>query len=205
MTEPTKKAVEPPPHEATIDLLVRFRGGDTRALDDLLRRNLAPLRRWASGRLPRGARDRGDTQDIVQETVLASLPHLANLEYRGEGAVQAYLRGALMNRIRNEYRRVSTRPLAETVDTAIEHRGPSPLEHAIGRDGVEDYEQALAALDEPDRQLVILRLELGLGFAEIAAATDRPSSDAARMATSRAIFRLAQGMRHGKDQPRAGE
>ena len=113
--------VETTPPEATIDLLVRYRGGDARALELLLARNLAPLRRWATGRLPRGARDRGDTEDLVQETILKSLPHLEKIEYRGEGAVQAYLRGALMKRIRNEYRRVASRPPAETVDTAIEH------------------------------------------------------------------------------------
>jgi DNA-directed RNA polymerase specialized sigma24 family protein len=136
----------------------------------------------------------------VQETVLKSLPHLEKIEYRGEGAVQAYLRGALLNRIRNEYRRVVSRPRPKTVDTAIEQVGPSPLDDAIGRDAAEDYETALAGLDEADRALVILRLELGYGFAEIAAATGRTSPDAARMATSRAILRLAQGMRHGQDR-----
>ena len=201
--EPRDRPVaEPSPsREATIDLLDRYRSGDPRALDILLTRNLAPLRRWAAGRMPRGARDRADTEDLVQETILKALPHLERIEYRGEGAVQAYLRGALMNRMRNEYRRAAARPRAKTVDTAIEHRGPSPLEEVIGRDAADDYERAMAALEEGDRELVILRLELGYAFAEIAAATGRPSPDAARMATSRAILRLAQRMRHGQEHP----
>jgi len=194
-----------PPREATIDLLDRYRGGDAEALDLLLARNLAPLLGWAAGRMPRGARDRGDTEDLVQETVLKALPHLETFEYRGEGAVQAYLRGALMNRIRNEYRRVALRPRPVTVDTAIEHRGRSPLEEAIGRDATEDYEQGLATLAEADRELVILRLELDYSFAEIAAATGRPSPDAARMATSRAVLRLAQAMRHGQGRASGGD
>lgn len=193
-TPPIEPSEEPV--ELTIDLLDRYRRGDAQALERLLLRNLAPLRRWASGRLPRKARDRGDTEDIVQETILKALPHLEKIDYRGEGAIQAYLRGALLNRIKNEYRRVKSRPEATSVDTGIEHHGTTPLEDAIGQDAAEDFERALATLTEPEREVVILRLELGYGFAEIAAATGRPSADAARMATSRAILRLAEAMRH---------
>ena len=38
------------------------------------------------------------------------------------------------------------------------------------------------------------RLELGLTYAEVAAATEKPSSDAARMAVTRAIERLIEEM-----------
>lgn len=182
--------------EPTIDLLHRVQGGDQHALDRLLRKNLAPLRRWASGRLPKGARDLRDTEDLVQDTIMHALPRLADFDYRGEGAVQAYLRGALMNRIRNEFKRAGRRPLLETADSRLGGNGPTPLDTAIGRDAAEDYENALASLDEMDRELIILRLELGYGYREIADATGKPSADAARMAAGRAILRLARRMRH---------
>jgi len=188
----------PPEDERTIDLLHRLQDGDAHALDRLLRKNLAPLQRWASGRLPRGARDLRDTEDLVQETILHALPRLADFEYRGEGAVQAYLRSALLNRIRNEFKRAGRRPLLETADSRLGGEGPTPLDAAIGRDAVEDYENALSSLDELDRQLVILRLELHYEYQAIADATGKPSADAARMATGRAILRLASRMRHSE-------
>lgn len=180
---------------STIDLLHRYHAGDGNALEELLARNLAPLRRWATGRLPAKARDLRDTEDLVQETILQALPHIAEIEYRGEGAVQAYLRQAIMNRIRNEYRRAGRKPDQGEVHSRLADHGLSPLDVVVGKDVSEDYEAALASLGEDDRILVILRLELEFGYQAIAEATGRPSPDAARMATSRAIVRLAQAMR----------
>ena len=47
------------------------------------------------------------------------------------------------------------------------------------------------------REAVIARVEMGLGYAEIARHLDKPSADAARMAVSRALVRLAREMGHG--------
>jgi RNA polymerase sigma-70 factor (ECF subfamily) len=41
---------------------------------------------------------------------------------------------------------------------------------------------------------VLARIEMGLTYEEVAAATGRPSPDAARMAVGRALVRLAQEM-----------
>lgn len=199
MSESTEGPGRPTRDQLTIDLLRRYRQGDPRALDEILRRNLRQLSQWATGRLPAGARDRGDTEDLVQETILHALPRLADFDYRGPGAIQAYLRGAILNHIRNEYRRVGRRPRSQMADSDLRYEAPSPLEEAIGRDAVEDYETALAGLDDLDRELVILRLELDYSYQEIAEATGRPTADAARMATGRALLRLARSMRHGKD------
>jgi DNA-directed RNA polymerase specialized sigma24 family protein len=72
----------------------------------------------------------------------------------------------------------------------------SPLEAAIGIDILEAYEEALGRLPEEDQIVIHLRLELDYSFAEIAAATGKPSANAARMATSRAIDRLSRIMKH---------
>ena len=68
-------------------------------------RHLGPLRRWVSGRLPRWARDLSDTDDIVQDTLLRTFTRIENFEVRGAGALQAYMRQAVMNRVRDELRR----------------------------------------------------------------------------------------------------
>jgi RNA polymerase sigma-70 factor (ECF subfamily) len=180
--------------EATSVLLERLRTGDSAALDLLLARYLKPLARWASGRLPTWARDLRDTDDLVQDAVMGTLRQLNAFEAQKEGAFHAYLRQAVNNRIRDEIRRVRRRPQAVIADDDLEDRSPSPLEAAIGRDALERYERALARLPEADREAVIARVDLGLGYADIGAALGKPSPDAARMMVSRALLRLAQEM-----------
>jgi DNA-directed RNA polymerase specialized sigma24 family protein len=71
----------------------------------------------------------------------------------------------------------------------------SPLEAAIGAEAVESYECALEALSDSEQEAIVLRVELGLDFEEIARQLGKPSADAARMAVTRAIARLADQMR----------
>jgi len=96
--------------ESSFELIRRVQQGDADALERLLARYVPRLRRWASGRLPRYARDLADTQDLVQEAVVRTLRSLKGFDDRGEGALQAYLRQAVMNRIRDELRRTKRRP-----------------------------------------------------------------------------------------------
>jgi len=181
--------------ESSLDLLARAQAGDAAALDTLITRYLPRLRRWASGRLPAWARDLADTQDLVQETVVQAFRHIERFDIRGEGALQAYLRQALLNRIRSEIRRVNRRPHTTELDVSIEDPGRSPLERAIGAQKIERYEMALSRLRAPDREAIIGRIELGLTYEELARMLGKPSPNAARMAVERAVFRLANEMR----------
>jgi len=180
--------------ESTFLLIEQIRAGDKSALDRLLRRFLPLLTRWASGRLPRGVRDLSDTEDLVQETIISALRHIDHIEIRGEGALQAYLRRAVLNRIRDELRRHGRRGLVETLDENVRATEDSPLEIAIGNEALERYEAALSRLSAGDREAVIARIELGQTYAEIASALGKPSTEAARMAVNRALARLARLM-----------
>jgi len=180
--------------DATVDLLGRARAGDGQALDRLFERHIPLLKRWASGRLPRWARQIADTSDLVQETVIATLRNLPSFEVRGDGGLQAYLRQALINRVRNEMRRALLRPPTTEIDSELVHEGASPLEAAIGRQTFDRYETALARLTEDEREAVITRLEFGLSYAEVAEALGKPSPDAARMTVVRALAKLAREM-----------
>ena len=62
----------------------------------------------------------------------------------------------------------------------------------MGAEMLERYEQALMAQNEAARQAIILRVEFGYSYPEIAAAMDYASANAARMAVSRALHRLAE-------------
>jgi RNA polymerase sigma-70 factor (ECF subfamily) len=183
--------------DSSAELLLRVRAGDREALDSLLRRYVPALRRWARGRLPRWARDAAETEDLVQDTVLRTFQRLDTFEYRHEGALQAYLRQAVMNRIRDECRRVSRRPVPRELDPEAADDGQSPLEAAIGVQAVGRYEAALRLLRDEDRQAVVARVEMGFSYQEIAVMFGKPSPDAARVAVSRALVRLAEVMRNG--------
>lgn len=140
------------------------------------------------------ARDLRDTDDLVQDTLIATLRHLDGFEVRKDGALHAYLRESIGNRIRDEIRRINRRPEVEAADEAIEDRAPSPLEAAIGTEALSRYERALTTLSAVERDAVIARVEFGLGYAEIASALGKSSADAARMMVSRALLHVAQEM-----------
>jgi RNA polymerase sigma factor (sigma-70 family) len=184
--------------ESSVELLDRVRQGDRDALERLLRRYVPALRRWATGRLPRWARDLAETEDLVQDTVMKSLQHLGTFEHRHEGALQAYLRQAVMNRIRDECRRVTRRPQRDVLDDEAPDTGLSPLEMAIGRQAVAKYDAGLQALRDVDRQAIVARVEMGYSYAEVAVMLGKPNAEAARVAVGRALVRLAAVMRHGR-------
>lgn len=181
---------------ATRDLLRSAKDGDEKALAELMGRYLPRLKRWASGRLPMHARSLLDTSDLVQETLLKVLQGLDRIEVRGPGAFQAFVRQAVLNRIRDELRWTKLRPGPEGVPETIADRASTPLENAIGTDVLDRYERALAALTEEERELLHLRIELDFDYDAIAGMTGRPSRDAARMAVQRALARLADAMGH---------
>lgn len=180
--------------ESTLSLLTRARAGDDGAMNDLFARYLPALQRWARGRLPTKFRDLADTSDVVQEALAQTFKKIGGFEHRGEGAFHAYLRQAVMNRIRDELRRAEHRPAFVELEESRPDDGVSPLEAAIGVEVVEQYEAALQRLTEVERELIVARIELGLTYAELAAVLDRPSPDAARMAVGRALVRLAEEM-----------
>ena len=182
--------------ESTLSLLARAQSGDAQALDELFGRYVPLLRRWAAGRLPRRVRDLADTPDLVQETMLQVFKNIEGFQHRGEGAFHAYLRQAVMNRIRNEIRNAQRRPERVELDQGAPDDGVSPLEAAIGTEAIERSEGALPRLRDAERELVVARVELGLTYAEVAEAVGKSSPDAARMAVTRAIARLIEEMGH---------
>jgi RNA polymerase sigma-70 factor (ECF subfamily) len=180
--------------ESTFALLARAQRGDDGAIERLMARHLTPLRRWARGRLPAWARDATDTDDLVQDALLQTFKRLGDFEVRGPGALQAYLRQAILNRVRDELRKKGRRPEATDLDGLEGDRKASPLEEAIGRESLDRYERALAMLKPEEREAIIGRVEMGYSYEELAEVLGKPSVDAARKAAQRALVRLIQQM-----------
>jgi RNA polymerase sigma-70 factor (ECF subfamily) len=176
--------------EPTLELVLRARGGDRPAMEALLERCLPPLKRWAHGRLPPAARGRMDTGDLVQEAALHVLGRLDAFEPRHVGAMQAYLRQSVINRIRDEIRRIGRQPPPLELPDDHPSDRTSPLELAIQSEAYVHYREALAALSPKDRELVVGRIEVQWSLAEIAHRFSLRTVDAARMAVNRAVKRL---------------
>jgi RNA polymerase sigma factor (sigma-70 family) len=187
-----------PESETTFTLVERAKAGDIAATERLFARYLPRLSQWARGRLPRWARDLCDTQDLVQETLFQTLRNIEGFTPRHEGALQAYLRQAVRNRIVDEVRRAKRRGDQEPLDSQHEDGGPSPLDAAIGTDAAERYERALQRLRPEDRELIIARVELGCSYEEVAQALNKPTVSAARKAAQRALLRLTEEMRRDR-------
>ena len=192
-----RRQVEALSPEATVDLLNRIKGGDDAALERLLGRCIPALRRWASGRLPRSARDMQETADLVQDALMTCLRRLDVFEVRHQGALQAYFRQAVMNRILDILRRQRRRPdQTELPGTLLDVR-PSPLEQAIGSENAARYDAAVQRLKPADREAIIGRVELQYSYDELALVLNKPTAAAARVAVARAMKRLAKEMRNG--------
>jgi RNA polymerase sigma factor (sigma-70 family) len=193
------EACRPVELESTFHLLERARAGDQEALERLFARHLKPLQRWARGRLPKWARDLADTDDLVQDTLAQTFKRIEGFEPRRVGSLQAYLRQAVLNRIRNELRRKGRQPHATDLDGLEVESVESPLEQAIGREAVERYEGALQRLKAEEREAIIARVEMGYSFEELAEALGKPTPDAARKTARRALVRLAEEMKRAAE------
>ena len=176
---------------SSVALLLRAKSGDEAARNELCARYLPRLRHWAHGRLPDWARDHLDTEDIVQDTLMQSVRRLDAFSPEHDRAFCAYLCEALRNRLRDAMRRATRRPARKPLEDVAPTPSPSPLELAVGEQALRRYEAALSRLREPDRELIVGRVELGLDYKELATLMNKPSLTATRVAVSRALVRLA--------------
>ena len=176
--------------EPTIELVMRGRDGDRQAVEALLQRCVPYIRRFAHGRLPAAARGSLDTSDLVQEIVLHVLRRLDVFVPRHVGAMQAYLRQSVINRIRDEVRKIGRHPAPSELPDDLVSDLESPHEQAVMNEAVERYHAALMKVSPRDRELIVARIELQWSHAEIAAQLGLHTADAARMAVGRALKRL---------------
>jgi len=187
-----------PTHSATAsaDLLAQARAGDKSALSRLIHRHGVALAKWARGKLPRWARRFSDTADVVQDALFRTFRRLDKIELRSEGALQAYLHRAVINRIKDEMRRVARRPIDDLDENDIEFPATdqSPYEQVMDAERQQKYKQTLATMTEDEQALIVGRIELGYTYEQIAVMSRRPTVEAARMAVRRAVVKLAKRM-----------
>ena len=179
-------------NESTEQLLRRIRGGEHSARQALYERCLPLLRRWAHGRLPSNARDIADTDDLVQITLMRALNHLDEFQASHVGSFLAYLRQILLNEVRSELRKRHRHGEKIDIDDMnLIDETASVAEQLIGSERWRCYERALGELERDEQSVIVLRLEFGLDYAELAQETGS-TPNAVRMRVTRALQKLTR-------------
>jgi RNA polymerase sigma-70 factor (ECF subfamily) len=89
-------------------------------------------------------------------------------------------------------RRQQRRPPGSELDTELPDLETPPLvEQMLGHERVRAYERALAALPKRQQELIVMRMEFGMSYPEIAAEVDS-TPDAVRVMVARAIVLLSK-------------
>ena len=185
-------------HSSTSEwrLLERARGGSPSAIAALFTRYSSWLRRWTHGRLPQWVRGALDTSDLVQDSLHRTLTRLPRFEPEHAGALRAYLRRAVDNRIRDELRRAAYRRRVVAPDSPLrlsEDAAPQ-FTQLVDDEAWRRYLEGLKQLNARDRRLIVGRAELGYNYRQLAFTERLPSPEAARKAVQRALARLLGAM-----------
>ncbi|HAO71758.1 MAG TPA: RNA polymerase factor sigma-70, partial [Planctomycetaceae bacterium] len=102
----SRDAVEPPdPPPQTLILLDRVRQGDTAAVNGLLERHRAAIRRMIDQRLDRVVRKRVDASDIVQDVLVEANRRLGDYLINPTMPFQLWLRHMARDRVIDAHRR----------------------------------------------------------------------------------------------------
>jgi RNA polymerase sigma-70 factor (ECF subfamily) len=180
--------------DETADLVARIHSGDEVALEILLNRYLPALRRIVHKHLHGHARSMLDTDDIVQDALLSTLRRMPHFVWRTPGALLAYLRRAILNRIIDAKRKYARQGEWVALPDDCAEQAASPLQRVVDKEEILRYRAALFRLRPRDRQLIVMRMEQQLTYQEIGTQLRMASPNAARVALIRAMGRLVSAL-----------
>jgi RNA polymerase sigma-70 factor (ECF subfamily) len=171
----------PPDSPETQDLLRQVRAGDRQAFEQLFARHQVYLHRLVSLRLDPRLRSRVDTSDVVQEAHLEALGRLDAYLQRPALPFRLWLRQIAFDRAlkARRFHMGATRraldrevPLPGRSSLLLARRllagGSTPSQRLNQRELARRLRQAVARLDDADRELVMMRHFEGLSNHEVA-------------------------------------
>lgn len=177
-------------------LMQRYARGDADAFEVLFRR----YRRILLGYLVRQLRDRGQAEELYQETWMRVIR--ARDSYRQSAAFRAWLFTIAHNLVLDQHRRSGRRAELTSVDVdahmeEVASIEPGPEAHWSGSEDSARLLRQIRTLPFAQRDVILLRLEGGLTLAEIVAVTGE-ELEAVRSRLRYAMRRLREGMdEHG--------
>jgi RNA polymerase sigma-70 factor (ECF subfamily) len=190
----------------TQELLDQVRQGEAQAVDRLLARHREPMRRMIDMRLDPAIAPRVDASDVVQDVLLEASRRLA--EYLRDPAMpfHLWLRHIAKDHIIDAHRRhrqaqrrsvdreqslkpaLADRSSVELIAQFVD-RELTPATAALRQEMEKRFQEAIATLDEDDREVILMRHFEQLSNQEVAT-TLGLSEAAASMRYLRAIRRL---------------
>lgn len=176
-------------------LLRQARDGSPGALDALYGRVAGRLLALIRLRMGPSLRTRLESRDVLQATLLKSFERLDQFEGETGTSLMAWLARIAENEIRDlaEYHRRQRRDVARALPLEAADDVASPVRSAFSQAALDEesarLERAIETLDEPHREVILLRKYQELSFKEIAMRMGR-SEDACRMLLARALAAL---------------
>ncbi|HEY7410611.1 MAG TPA: sigma-70 family RNA polymerase sigma factor [Vicinamibacteria bacterium] len=157
------------------ELVAAFQAGDRDAFDEL-------VARWdgkISGAIQRVVGSGEDVRDVSQEVFLKAYRALGG--FKQEARFSSWLYQIALNACRDRLRRRRRRPQvpldeAEEAVASATAASPDPLDAVLARDLRQAVAEAVAALPEEQREVIVLKEYQGLTFVEVAEALELPLS-----------------------------
>ena len=172
-------------------LIARVQQGDAAAFTVLYRRYLPIVIRRVQYTVPSD-----DVEDVTQEVFISVMKALPSFE--GKSLFSTWLRTLTNRRIAGYYRRRSRRIAATALEPDVMDRQPEP-ERGISHDEVIVLREALNALPDHYKDVILMRFAEGLPFSDIADQTER-SLDATKSLFRRAIAALRDSLKDTHDE-----
>ena len=170
------------------DLIRRAQTGDLAAFDELAQAERGRLLALVRGRLLDARGDGAiDAEEVVQETLVRALQAIERFECRGPDAFFQWLVG-IARRVILAARRKRRHA---RLDSATEVPGAdvSPSRELAREERLERLRDAIAVLDEPHREVILLARIEGLTIAEVSERMGR-TPGAVKQLLSRALRKL---------------
>ncbi|WP_291313163.1 sigma-70 family RNA polymerase sigma factor [Corynebacterium sp. UBA2622] len=178
-------------------LVPRATGGDRRALQDVVRLIHPPVLRYARARIGGGRTP--TAEDVAQEICLAVATSIERYVDTGR-PFMAFVYGIAFNKVADAHRAMARDKLTPSEEVPdAEFTGGTPEEMALAEDGSNRVRGLLDLLSDKARDILILRVFVGLSAEETAAIVGG-TAGAVRVAQHRALATLRKAIEEG-DQP----
>ena len=163
--------------------------GDRDALGEVLETIRPIVVRYCRARVGLMERSGLSAEDVAQEVCLAAVMALPRYRDRGRPFL-AFVYGIAAHKVADAYR-AAGRDLAYPTDSIPEHRSaePDPEQAALEADSVTRMSDLLEILPDKQREILILRVVVGLSAEETAESVGS-TPGAVRVAQHRALARL---------------
>ena len=159
-----------PAYESLSDLVlsVRAKDGDQRALEALVERHAAGVRRLTAYLLS----DTQDAEDAAQEALAKLCTRIG--QFRGEARFQTWLHSLVANTCRDLAERQRRRRHQPLDAVAEAPSGEVPEDVAVQREQRAELRACMANLSDDQRRVLVMKDVLSLSYEQIAAAMEMP-------------------------------